>query len=135
MYFRNYGLCKRWLDKCVKNPVSVDPSTSNMVNGPKHCCNVEDGSFTLFIDHSEHNSVGKSLLEWYAKYWDCLLRHWFPMASILFLIETNQRYEFRYYYLRNKRLFLHFFLHFWKLHEILKFSENRMTLIADVFPI
>ena len=61
MYFRNCGLRKRCLKKCLKNPVSEDPSTSNMVNGPKHCCNVEDGSFTIFIDHCEHNSVGKSL--------------------------------------------------------------------------
>ena len=25
---------KTWLDKCLKSPVSEDPSTSNMVNGP-----------------------------------------------------------------------------------------------------
>ena len=37
MYFRNYGLGKRSLDKCLKNPVSEDPLTSIMVNGPKHC--------------------------------------------------------------------------------------------------
>ena len=61
MYFGNYGVCKRWLDKCVKNPVSEDPSTSNMVNGPKHCYNVDDGTCTIFIDHCENNSVGKSL--------------------------------------------------------------------------
>ena len=36
MYFRNYGLRKTWLDKCVKNSVLEDPSTGNMVNGPKH---------------------------------------------------------------------------------------------------
>ena len=27
---------KRLLDKCLKAPVSDDPSTSNMVNVPKH---------------------------------------------------------------------------------------------------
>ena len=26
-----------WLDKCLKSPVSEDPSKSNMVNGPKYC--------------------------------------------------------------------------------------------------
>ena len=26
-----------WLDKCLKSPVSENPSTSNMVNVPKHC--------------------------------------------------------------------------------------------------
>ena len=28
---------KTWLDKCLKNLVLEDPSTSNMVNVPKHC--------------------------------------------------------------------------------------------------
>ena len=28
---------KTWLDKCRKRLVSEDPSTSNMVNVPKHC--------------------------------------------------------------------------------------------------
>ena len=27
---------KTWLDKCLKNPSSEDPSTRNMVNVPKH---------------------------------------------------------------------------------------------------
>ena len=61
MYFGNYELRKRRLDKCLKNPVSVVPSTSNMVKGPKHFCNVQDGSLTIFIDDCRHNSVGKSL--------------------------------------------------------------------------
>ena len=37
MYFPRYGLRNTWLGKCLKSPVSEDPSTSNMVNGPKHC--------------------------------------------------------------------------------------------------
>ena len=37
MYFRNYGLRKTWLDNYVESPVSEDPSTNNMINGPKHC--------------------------------------------------------------------------------------------------
>ena len=34
MYFRNYGLQKTWLDRCLKSLVSEDPSIGNMVNGP-----------------------------------------------------------------------------------------------------
>ena len=34
MYFRTYGLRKTWLFKYLKSPVSEDPSTSNMVDGP-----------------------------------------------------------------------------------------------------
>ena len=61
MYFRNYRLGKTELEKCLKNPASEYPSTNNMVNGQKHCCNLDDGTFIIFIANSEHNSVGKSL--------------------------------------------------------------------------
>ena len=50
MYFRNYGLRKTWLDICLKSPVSEDRMTGIMVNGPKDCCNLNDGTFTIFID-------------------------------------------------------------------------------------
>ena len=39
MYLPKYGLRKTWLDKCLKNPVSEDPSRGIMVNGRKHCVN------------------------------------------------------------------------------------------------
>ena len=37
MYFRTYGLGKTWVDKCLKSPVSEEPSTIHMANGPKRC--------------------------------------------------------------------------------------------------
>ena len=37
MYLRMYGFRKTMLDECLKSLPSEDPSTSNMVNGPKHC--------------------------------------------------------------------------------------------------
>ena len=49
MYFRNYGLKKPWLDKCLKSPVSEDPSKSNMVNGPKYCSNLNCITFSIFL--------------------------------------------------------------------------------------
>ena len=61
MYFRNYRLGKRGLHKCLQNPTSEYSSTKNMINAHKHCCNLDDVTFTIFIDRSEHNSVGKSL--------------------------------------------------------------------------
>ena len=36
-------------------------------------------------------------------------------------------------YLKNKKLFLNFFLHFRNRHEILKISEKKMTFLADLF--
>ena len=78
---------KRWLDKCLKSPVSEDPSRSNMVNVPKHGSDLHRMVFIIFIGHCQVNWVGKSLSYWYAKSWDCLLTHWLPITSILFLIE------------------------------------------------
>ena len=79
---------KTWSDKCLKSPLSDDPLTSNMVNVPKHCSNLHHSIFIIFIDHCQVNWVGKRLSYWHAKSWDCLLTHWLPMKSILFLIET-----------------------------------------------
>ena len=36
-----------------KSPVSEDPTKSNMVNAPKHCSNLREHSFTIFINHWE----------------------------------------------------------------------------------
>ena len=45
MYFQNY----RPLLKCLKGPVSENPSTVNMLKGPKHCWNVQISIFILFF--------------------------------------------------------------------------------------
>ena len=55
MYFRNYGLPKRWLDTFLRNLVVEDFSKGNMLTGPKHCCNLNDNTFTTLIDHCEGN--------------------------------------------------------------------------------
>ena len=55
MDFLTDGLQKTWLFKCLKSPVSKDSSTSNMVNGPKHCSKLNDSTFTIFIDPCKGN--------------------------------------------------------------------------------
>ena len=50
-------LCKKWIDKCLRSPVSDYPGKSNMVNGPKHCSKLNDSTFTIFIDPCEGHSV------------------------------------------------------------------------------
>ena len=62
MYFWNYGFRKKWLDKCLKTTVSDDLSSSNMVDGHKHSCILDDSTFTIFIDHCERNWAWNSLL-------------------------------------------------------------------------
>ena len=55
MYFRNYGLRKRWLEKCLKGPVSQDPLRGKVGNGRKHFFNLNGNTFTIFIDQCEVN--------------------------------------------------------------------------------
>ena len=55
MYSWTYGLGKTWLKKCLESRVSDDPSTSDMANGPKHCWNLNDSTFTIFFDPFESN--------------------------------------------------------------------------------
>ena len=61
MYFPKYWVPKTSLDKCLKSRVAEDPSTNNMANGSKHCCNLNDRNFTIFINHCGYNYVGESL--------------------------------------------------------------------------
>ena len=38
-----------------KSPVSKNRFTSHMVNGFKHCCDLNDSTVTIFSDHFEGN--------------------------------------------------------------------------------
>ena len=130
MYFWTFGLRKTWLDQCLKSLVSEESSTSNMVNGPKHCWNLNERTFTTFC---QINSVGKNLSERYAKSKDYLLTHWLEMTNIFFLIETIYCKILRCNYPRNKKIFHNFFFHFLNLSSILNFFKKTISLIADVF--
>ena len=105
---------KTWLDKCLKRLVYEDPSTSNIANVAKHCWNLYYSILMIFIVHCLGNWVGKSLSYWHAKSWDWLLTHWLPLKSILFFKGTISWCQFICNYLRNKKLFLNFLLHFFK---------------------
>ena len=56
--------------------------------------------------------VGESQFYWHAEPWDYLLTHCLRMTTILFLIQTIERYQFRCNYLKNEKVFLNFFLLF-----------------------
>ena len=123
--FRKLRSPKTWSDKCLKSPVSDDPLTSNMVNVQKRSWNQHHSIFSIFIDHRQVNWVPKSLSSIHVKSWDCFLTHWLTMKSILFLIETIERYQFRCNYLRKKEHFLNFLLHFWNVYQILNILKKK----------
>ena len=114
MYFRYYWLGKGNQINAKKVLFQRTFQTSNMVNVPKHCWYLHQSTFIRFIDHCQGNWVGKSLSYWQAKSWDCLSADWLSMTSILFLMKTIKRYQFRCSYLRNKKTFSQFFAVFWK---------------------
>ena len=49
------------VDKCLKIPVSEDPTRCGMLNCQKHSWNLHDSTFIRFIDQFERNWVAKSL--------------------------------------------------------------------------
>ena len=56
-----------------------------------------------------------------------------PLTSINLLIENIERNQFRFNYLKNKKLFWCFFLHFRNLSQIFNIFKKKMTLIAYLF--
>ena len=43
---------------------------------------------------------------------------------------TISHNKFKRTYIKNKRLFLDFFLHFWNVHEIYKYLEKKKSILA-----
>ena len=43
---------------------------------------------------------------------------------------TISRKKFKRHYLKNKRLFVHFLLHFWNVHEIYNILKKKMSILA-----
>ena len=97
-----------------------------------NCWNLIDSNFFVFFDPHEANSAWKGVFEWQAESLDCLLIHWLPISSILFLIETIYSNVFRSTSLRNQKYLLVFFI-FCKF--ILKFEhfQKKITFIGYVF--
>ena len=43
---------------------------------------------------------------------------------------TISRNKFKRHSLKNKRLFVHFLLHFWNVHEIYNILKKKMSILA-----
>ena len=74
-------------------------------------------TFIIFFRHYDGTSLEKCPSYWYLKSQDCLLTHWLPITSILFVIRTIYRNQFKCNYLR-KWFYLLFFASY------LKFISN-----------
>ena len=124
---------KTWWDKCLKSPVSEDPSRSNMINVLKHCWNLHQCIFILLIDHWNFSFVGKSLLYWPDKSWDSLLTHCQPMKSILFL-RDNLTIPIQKQLSQKEKSFSEFLRAFLKSRLTFIYFDKKMMLTDFVFP-
>ena len=82
-----------------------------MLKGAKHCWNLHESTFIILF------WVGQCLSSWYLTSEDCLLTHWLPITSILFLIRTIYGKQFKFNYLRIKNFYTNF-------SAFLKFTSN-----------
>ena len=48
-------------------------------------------------------------------------------------MSTISNNKFKRHYLKNKRLFGGFFLHFWNVHEIQNILKKKMSILAQLF--
>ena len=46
----------------------------------------------------------------------------------------NLQLQFKCNYLKNEKIFLHFFFHFWIFHQILNTLKEKIVVIPSVFP-
>ena len=79
---------KNIVNQISKKSPFIEPFDKQHVSGTENCWNLNQITFTIFIDHCGSNGVGKNLSYWYAKFLECFLTYWLPMTNILFLIET-----------------------------------------------
>ena len=122
---------KTCLDKCLKSPISENPSTSNMINASKHCPNLRYININWSLPYQ---------LSW-KKF---LLLTWKILGLLVSTSSTDEKcpvvkrdkltIPIQMDYLRNKKVFHDFLLHFSNLAEILNVLKQKTTLIAFVFP-
>ena len=132
MYFRKYWLQKTWLDKCLKSPVSEDFSTSNMVNGPKHCWNLHHSIFIFLLISVKKPELKKSLLV-ICKILGLFLNTLAAYDKYSLLNRNNFTQSIEMKLSKKQKIFPYFFLNFWQLNQILNKLKKKMKLIADVF--
>ena len=120
MYLQNYWPRKRCLDKSLTGPVLEDFLTGDMVNGPKHRFNINEGAFTILSDHCEGIfSRFVNTLTTDDKYSIISRDNWMPTIHMHLSQKQNIFSQF-------SSVFFEFALNF-------QHFQNKMTLIADVF--
>ena len=133
LHLFHFFFWKTWLEKFLKRPVTEHCSTVNMLKDPKQCWNLQISIFIKFPYKSEESRVKKFPSYWYLKSYDSFLTHSLAMTSILFVRGRIYSNQFKCNYLTKKN-FLSIFTPFLKSISNFQHFENKMTVIAHVFP-
>ena len=121
------------LDKCLNAPVWDDPSTSDMVNVPKHWFNLNESALSSWVITVKVIELQKSLLD-----------TWKSFTRFLNILTADDKYSLSsrdkwmqtiQFHLSQKQTFLHdFFSEFFESSLNFQHFQKKMTLIAYVFP-
>ena len=133
MYFPNYRLRKRWLDKCLENPVLEVSSTTNMGKGPKTveiCTTLPLPYLFISVDILQlvkfcvsSMQILKAVcyhIDWRWQVFSSIWRKFNATNSDTILSETKGFLQFLAPFLKSTLNFDHF--------------QKKMTLIVDVCP-
>ena len=124
---------KTYSDKCLKRPGWEIPLKNNMVNVQKHCWNLHNNTFILFIGHLQVTGVRKSLSYWHAKSWDCFLTQWLPIKRILLLNKDNLTIPIQMQLSQKQKLFSELFATFLKSTINFKYFEKRIWSLSILY--
>ena len=124
MYFQNYSLLKRSLNKCLESPVSEHPSTVNMFKGLEELWNLHDSTFSYFIITLEDFELENDSLSdtWNRR---TVFNTLIAYDKSFLCNSENLSQPINNNYLKNKKLFLEFLLPFFNLHQILNILQKR----------
>ena len=132
MYFRNYRTRKTCLDKCLKGRVSEDPRTGDMVNGPKHWCNLNESGFIIFSYHCEGNGVAKVTIR-AMKIFYRFLNTLTADDKYSLIGRDNWMQTIQMHLSEKLNLFSQFFSEFFKSPLNFEYFQKNMKFIAYVF--
>ena len=115
---------KMWSGKCVKTPVSFNPSASNMVNVLKHCWYLHHCTIMLLIDHWKVNWVSKSLCYCHAILW-LLLNTLAGNEKYPLLKRDNLTIPIQMQLSQKQKNFAEFFAEFLKSLKIFEYKKRK----------
>ena len=98
---------------CFWNPIAT-----NLLETTENSWDLQKRTFIPFFRPFEPNWVTKSYFQWNLRFQDCLITRWLQTASTHVLIERIYCYQHNSNYLKNRKFFATFFLHFRNLQQI-----------------